>query len=537
MAIIIADTKLETTTDAWYHFYVDTISDISGLPTSQSTGSAYSVKKYARPLSVAYCIAEARQYMLDSHDKWRPMYGLSDDVLDALDVKASDLFGICSETKNYKDEAVSNANSAAASAAAALNSQKASSESERNAATSEANSLECKNASEASKNAALESQNKSKQSETAANASASAALVSQKAAKESETNAKSSQDAAKISETNAASSATSAKSSQKAAAASETASKTSAEAADLSQTNALESEKKAKSSETAAQKSEQSAANSATAASSSEKAAAASEAAVKASATAAAESQTRAAESEKNAKTSETAANESAASASASAKNADSSAATATNAATTASEKSTVAKESADNAAASAKAAEQSEANAKIYSEKAQLLGDSYKGWYQTEKNLSTDIATGKNGEWAIIGESDTIWVWDGDTGAWVNTQTEVDLSDYLTQEQINALLASYMPLRAATASQLGGIKAGDNITVGEDGKASVTKGNVTAALGFTPANEDHSHLYAGSSTAGGTANSVNGFKFKAQTSDPGAGSALETGTILFVYS
>ena len=29
----------------------------------------------------------------------------------------------------------------------------------------------------------------------------------------------------------------------------------------------------------------------------------------------------------------------------------------------------------------------------------------------------------------------------------------------------------------------------------------------------------------------------VNNFKFKAQTSDPGAGSPLETGTVLFVYS
>lgn len=50
----------------------------------------------------------------------------------------------------------------------------------------------------------------------------------------------------------------------------------------------------------------------------------------------------------------------------------------------------------------------------------------------------------------------------------------------------------------------------------------------------YTPS--DHSHLYAGSDAAGGTASSVNGFTFAAQTSDPGAGSTLAAGTILLVY-
>lgn len=63
MAILIADTKLETETDAWYMFYADTKEDIQTLPTSTSTGSSYRVRKYARPTSVAYCIEEARQYI------------------------------------------------------------------------------------------------------------------------------------------------------------------------------------------------------------------------------------------------------------------------------------------------------------------------------------------------------------------------------------------------------------------------------------------------------------------------------------------
>ena len=49
-------------------------------------------------------------------------------------------------------------------------------------------------------------------------------------------------------------------------------------------------------------------------------------------------------------------------------------------------------------------------------------------------------------------------------------------------------------------------------------------------------ANSSHSHNYAGSSSAGGTAASVNGFTFGVQTSDPGANSSLTTNKFLFVY-
>ena len=150
--------------------------------------------------------------------------------------------------------------------------------------------------------------------------------------------------------------------------------------------------------------------------------------------------------------------------------------------------------------------------------------------------------------------------------------------------------------LPTATASVLGGVKTGSNIT-NSDGTISITKANVTAALGYTPpttnttygvqdnltstatdqslsanqgkvlkglvdgkaasshthddryytesemntklngkANSSHTHNYAGSGSAGGTANSVNGLTFSAQTTDPGAGSALTTNKVLIVY-
>ena len=43
-------------------------------------------------------------------------------------------------------------------------------------------------------------------------------------------------------------------------------------------------------------------------------------------------------------------------------------------------------------------------------------------GWYATEALLNAAHASAVNGNFAIVGSTDTVWVWDGDTNAWVNT-------------------------------------------------------------------------------------------------------------------
>lgn len=173
---------------------------------------------------------------------------------------------------------------------------------------------------------------------------------------------------------------------------------------------------------------------------------------------------------------------------------------TAESAASTATEQATA-------AASSASAAEISESNAKTYEtesaknlqgtkeyfEQVRTITIGAQGWYATPEALKAAVPIGENGWWAVVGTTDTIWTWDSDTGAWVNTQTKVDLSDYFTQTQIKALLASYMPLRAATEDILGGIKVGNNLSIDADGKLNgaapyaLTAAKVTAVLGFTP--------------------------------------------------
>lgn len=70
---------------------------------------------------------------------------------------------------------------------------------------------------------------------------------------------------------------------------------------------------------------------------------------------------------------------------------------------------------------------------------------------------------------------------------------------------------ANKYSLPTATASVLGGVKTGSNIT-NSGGVLSLTKANVTGALGFTPT------------------------EVAAQTTDPGAGSSLATNKVLIVY-
>ena len=294
MAILVANTKLENSDFAWYEFYVDNVADIDSLPTRTSTGKTYVVKKYARPMSTAYCISEARQYMLDSSNNWRPMCGLSDDVLDALAIKADYVLNLRQDTEDFRNAAANSASAAKQSAdnahtseVAAANSQTAASNSEVASRTSAESSASSASSSADSANASATSAAESKESaaqsadsasESASSASASASSAS--AAKASEENAASraiealaSENAAKQSAQNSANSAVDSASSASESASSASASASSASAAKVSEENAAASSAAAQASESNALKSENNAADcAASAAQSAEKA-------------------------------------------------------------------------------------------------------------------------------------------------------------------------------------------------------------------------------------------------------------------------
>ena len=172
-------------------------------------------------------------------------------------------------------------------------------------------------------------------------------------------------------------------------------------------------------------------------------------------------------------------------------------------------------KEAATASQTAAKASETESAKnlqgTKKYFEQVRTITIGAQGWYATPEALKTAVPVGENGWWAVVGTTDTIWTWDGDTGAWVDTRKEVDLSDYLTQDQIRKLLEQYMPLRPATSTTLGGIKVGSGLSVADDGTLSAdaqeytlpaatatTLGGVKVGSGLTVDADGTLHLEGG---------------------------------------
>ena len=92
------------------------------------------------------------------------------------------------------------------------------------------------------------------------------------------------------------------------------------------------------------------------------------------------------------------------------------------------------------------------------------------KGFFATESALTTGYPTGQNGWFAIVGATDTFWVWDSDTTAWVNTGT----SSQGTVTSINITGGT-----GITPSG-GPVTSSGSITVGLDSTTQATLAKVT---------------------------------------------------------
>lgn len=370
--------------------------------------------------------------------------------------------------------------------------------------------------------------------------------------------AKASQDAAKVSETNAKASENAARASQNAAASSASAAAGSASAAKTSETNAKTSETNAKASENAAKTSEAKAKTSETNAKASENAAKTSE-------TNAKSSETKAATSEANAKTSET-------NAKASADSMGTSVATCT-------AKAKEAEASAGKAKTSEGNAKTSEGNAKASENEARQLVEAAKKVVNTDKTLTID---GAPADAKIVGDKFKSIKID-----W-NSVTDKPETFPSTWDSVSGKPSSYPP--SAHNHDASAIVSG-TLPIARGGTGQTTarsacdtllwRGELSGAPNWDTLDTGiwrttHEHWgtngpsgvytygivmvwnYAGNVTqvyiahnTGGMAfrqrwNNGNGFSgwsrvntntITSQTSDPGAGSSLATGSILLVYA
>ncbi len=145
------------------------------------------------------------------------------------------------------------------------------------------------------------------------------------------------------------------------------------------------------------------------------------------------------------------------------------------------------------------------------------IIANGAQGWFDTAAALKAALPTGEKGQWAVVGETGSIWIWNPDTGSWKDAAVSVDFSAYYTKAQADAAFAlkpatsttlggikvgdnlsidasgrlsgaAPYALPAATTSTLGGVKAGSNLTVYADGTLALEKSGVIGALSYTPA-------------------------------------------------
>lgn len=76
--------------------------------------------------------------------------------------------------------------------------------------------------------------------------------------------------------------------------------------------------------------------------------------------------------------------------------------------------------------------------NAKYYAAMAQQVSQGAVGWYPNYEALYAAHDTGYDGNWAIVGDTDTIWVWDSDTGTWRDTGESSKFANYYDKTQID---------------------------------------------------------------------------------------------------
>lgn len=126
--------------------------------------------------------------------------------------------------------------------------------------------------------------------------------------------------------------------------------------------------------------------------------------------------------------------------------------------------------------------------NAKYYAALAQQVSQGAVGWYPNYEALYAAHDTGYDGNWAIVGDTDTIWVWDSDTGVWKDTGESSKFANYYDKTQIDALLTAMKSKFKTVTVAASAWTSGDYSVTWDDGTstsytqcATVTVSGVTA--------------------------------------------------------
>ena len=86
--------------------------------------------------------------------------------------------------------------------------------------------------------------------------------------------------------------------------------------------------------------------------------------------------------------------------------------------------------------------------NAKYYAQQAQVAAKGALGYYPTPERLREEHPTSSVGYWAIVGSTDSIWVWSKTKNDWSDATY---LTNYYTRTETNEITSKIAPLYTAT--------------------------------------------------------------------------------------
>ena len=98
--------------------------------------------------------------------------------------------------------------------------------------------------------------------------------------------------------------------------------------------------------------------------------------------------------------------------------------------------------------------------NAKYYAQQAQVAANGALGYYPTPERLREEHPTSSVGYWAIVGSTDSIWVWSKTKNDWSDATY---LTNYYTRTETNEITSKIAPLYTATYTVDGWIDASES--------------------------------------------------------------------------
>lgn len=116
--------------------------------------------------------------------------------------------------------------------------------------------------------------------------------------------------------------------------------------------------------------------------------------------------------------------------------------------------------------------------NARYYAQQAALSANGYLGYYSTLSGLQSTHPTGEDGEWAIVGEYNTIYIWNSSENEWIGTN-----NNFYSRDEANSTFAPINHQSTSTAYGVGNASYYGHVRV------ITTTGSTVSTTGYVASN------------------------------------------------